>query len=284
MSDAVEAIKEEPETAPSELLADSPSVPIGAAPASDSWEEVQALLDDFDQRTAPENNATEQGAGENGTVSNEELDKFIADLSGPTAEQKRIGELEGEIGSLRNAELERQSRADFEGFARKLQAECGNNVDDQFARTALLSAAMERPELQIAWQHRHITDEQLRAADQEFRQLESLYQRVVQAPPDPRKQQAVAMLEQRGYQLGLLMNSRKILNDVWRDVVKRAKKAPPEIDIEATLDRDMIAQSIRDGQGPAVIPQAPVRWGSLSAKEGREKVLRDFGFDPGWGH
>ena len=43
----------------------------------------------------------------------------------------------------------------------------------------------------------------------------------------------------------------------------------------------MIAQSIRDGQGPAVIPEPPVNWGRLSGKEFREKVLRDHGFDPG---
>jgi hypothetical protein len=274
--------EEKPETVPAQLPeTDISAQPIGTAPASD---DLDSLLAEFDAVTSKPTESESSPDNTGQAVSNDELDKFIAELGGPTADQKRIGELEGEIGSLRAAELDRQARADFEGFSKKLQAELGPNVDDQFARTNLLAALAERPELAVVWQHRHISDEQLRAADQEFRQLEALYQRVVQAPPDPRKQQAIAMLEQRGQQLGLLMNSRKILNDVWRDVVKRAKKAPPEIDIEATLDRDMIAQSIRDGQGPAVIPEAPVRWGSLSAKEGREKVLRDYGFDPGWSH
>jgi hypothetical protein len=67
-------------------------------------------------------------------------------------------------------------------------------------------------------------------------------------------------------------------------ILSDARKMAPPIDVEATPDRDAVVQAIREGQGPAVIPEAPVRWGSLSAKEGREKVLKQFGFDPGWSH
>jgi len=47
---------------------------------SDMWSETDALISEFDQKTAtPEpDNATEQGVGENGAVSNDELDNFIA--------------------------------------------------------------------------------------------------------------------------------------------------------------------------------------------------------------
>jgi hypothetical protein len=202
-------------------------------------------------------------------------------LNGPTADQQRITSLEGELNSVRAAELDRQSRQDFEGFSKKLQAECGVNVPDDFARTALLAAAMERPELQIAWQHRHITDEQLRAADAEFRQLESLYNRVLAAPDDPRKQQALAQMYQRGQELGLMMNSRKILNNVWRDVQKRASKVAPPIDELATADRDAVAFAVREAHS-GDIPEPPVQWGNLSAAEGRKKSRELFGFDVGW--
>src|SRR5262249_33072536 len=111
---------------------------------------------------------------------------------------KRIGELEGQIGSLQQAELERQSRSDFEGFSKKLQAELGPNVDDQFARTNLLASLAERPELAAVWQNRHATDKQLAAAEQEFQELEALHYRVTHSPDAPRKAQAIAALEQRG--------------------------------------------------------------------------------------
>jgi hypothetical protein len=173
------------------------------------------------------------------------------------------------------------SRADFESFATKLQKSLGPNVDDQLARTNLLAALAERPELATVWQHRHVTDADLRAAEQEFRQLESLWQRAQAAPDDPRKQQAIAALEQRGYQLGLMLNSRKILNDVWRSVEKRAKSVTTPIDEIATADRDAVAFAVREAHS-GDIPEPPVKWENLSAAEGRKKSKELFGFDVGW--
>jgi hypothetical protein len=43
-----------------------------------------------------------------------------------------------------------------------------------------------------------------------------------------------------------MLNSRKILNDVWRDVVKRAKEVAPLIDELATADRDAVAFAVRE--------------------------------------
>jgi hypothetical protein len=85
--------------------------------------------------------------------------------------------------------------------------------------------AAERPELQIAWQHRHITNEQIAAADREFRQLEILYQQSQAAPNEPRKLAASRQLEQRGQQLGYMLNARTMLDRAWKDVVK-----PPHLD------------------------------------------------------
>jgi hypothetical protein len=143
--------------------------------------------------------------------------------------------------------------------------------------------AVENPALEHAWRFRHLTDQERRTADAEFRQLEALYNRVQQAPYDPRKAQAMAQMERRGQELGLMMNAHKILNNVWRDVVKRARAVAPPIDPEATQTHDDVAWAVKQASS-GDIPEPPVRWGSLSAKEGREKVMKEYGFDPGWSH
>jgi hypothetical protein len=269
MTDTIEQQREE--TVPAELPADT------AAPApADSWDEVQSLLDDFDRQTAtPEpDNATEQGAGENGAaVSDNELDKLLADLSAPSADRQRITDLEGELSSVRAAELDRQSRADFEGFSKKLQATLGPNVDEQFSRTNLLAMAAENPALEAAWRYRNLTDAERRAAGLEFQQLEVLYHRAQQAPDDPRKAQALAALEQRGQQLGLMMNAHKILNNTWREVQKRASKVAPAIDEQATADHAAVAFAVREASS-GDLPEPQVDLGKLSDVEFR-KHLRD---------
>src|SRR5262249_16618952 len=127
-------------------------------------------------------------------------------------DQKRIGELEGQVGSLQQAELERQSVRDFQGFSQKLQEQLGPNLPDDYARTSLLAISAENPDLQAAWKYRSLTPEQVAAADREFRELEALHFRAMNSPDgDPRKPQAIAMLEQRGRELGLAMNARTII-------------------------------------------------------------------------
>ena len=226
--DTVEVIREEPEAAVETPVTGLPEYPIAEQASEDR--SIDDLLAEYDAKTRqaePADNADADGNIPNGTNQDAsgELDELLAQLSGPSPDQQRIEQLTGEIGSLRAAELERQSRADFDGFSKKLQAELGPNVDQDFARTYLLAAYADRPELAIVWANRHVTDEQLRAADREFQHLEVLYHQAQRAPDDPRKQQALAAMEQRGYQLGLLMNSRKILNDLWRDVQKRAAQS-----------------------------------------------------------
>src|SRR5262249_17728831 len=105
MSD-VTVIDKEPETTPAELPATA-----DAQPQSDSWDDVQALLDDFEQKTAsPEPEAT---ASPDAPVQDSGLDDLLREL-GSSADQQKITDLEGQINSLHEAELQRQSRADFE--------------------------------------------------------------------------------------------------------------------------------------------------------------------------
>jgi hypothetical protein len=57
---------------------------------------------------------------------------------------------------------------------------------------------------------------------------------------DPRKRAAIAAIEQRGRQLGLIMNSPEILRQASCEVINRAKAFKP-IDEEVTLDRMAVA-------------------------------------------
>jgi hypothetical protein len=161
-----------------------------------------------------------------------------------------------------------------------LQGQLGPHVPDDFAKTQLLAMSVGRPELELAWRYRNLSDDDRRAADLEFRQLEALYYRTRQAPDDPRKAQALAAMERRGQELGLAMNARTIIANARRDVLRAASRARPPIDEEATAMRDEVIAAVRGASTP-VIPEAPVKWGSLTGKEFREKVLRDHGFDPG---
>jgi hypothetical protein len=146
--DTVEVIREEPEAAVETPVTGLPEYPIAEQASEDR--SIDDLLAEYDAKTRqaePADNADADGNIPNGTNQDAsgELDELLAQLSGPSPDQQRIEQLTGEIGSLRAAELERQSRADFDGFSKKLQAELGPNVDQDFARTNLLAAYADRP-------------------------------------------------------------------------------------------------------------------------------------------
>jgi hypothetical protein len=274
MMDTVEVITVEPETAPVAEAVEAPvtGLPHGSSSVDDR--SLDDLLADYDAAVNKQSQSEEIAPQETS-----DFDKQINELLGyDPADRQRIEQLTGEIGSLRAAELERQSRADFDGFSKKLQAELGPNVDENFARTNLLAAYADRPELAIVWANRHVTDEQLRAADREFRELEALYHQAQRVSnDDPRKAQAISWLERRGYQLGLLMNSRKILNDLWRDVQKRAAKVAPPIDELATTDRDAVVFAVREASS-GDLPAPLVNFATMSDREFAEYTRKHYGF------
>src|SRR6516165_3354057 len=121
------AIEEQPHdvTAPVE---DIPSTGV-SAPADD----LDTLLPEYDAKTAPAESESETST-DGGEPQNEPFDRqALEDLFGPSP---RVAELEGELTSVRQQELDRQSRSDFEGFAKKLQADLDNpNIPEDFART-----------------------------------------------------------------------------------------------------------------------------------------------------
>ena len=124
-----------------------------------------------------------------------------------------------------------------------------------------------------------MTNDQLRAADRELREVEALYISAQQAPDgDPRKQQAIAMLEQRGLQLGYMLNARTMLNNARRAVIAKARKAPPEIDWAVSADRDLIVQSLKGASAPHDFKQPPPPFGRMSDAEFRNYTKDNYGF------
>jgi hypothetical protein len=105
----------------------------------------------------------------------------------------------------------------------------------------------------------------------------------LQATPNADPKQ-VQELNKLAYQLNVAAHSPSILRRLKNTILTEAKNLKPPIDQDATDLRAEIAFQMKHGQGPVDIPSPPVKWGSLSAKEGRERVLREFGFDPGWSH
>jgi hypothetical protein len=260
-------IEREPESAPSELpaSADAP------APADD----LDSLLQEYENATGQaEPTASDSPVQEDAPAQDESVDSFLDSLN---KDARRVTELEGEIGSLRAAELDRQSRADFEGFSKKLQAALGPNVDENFARTNLLALAAENPALEAAWRYRNLSDADRRSADLEFQRLELLYHQMQQAPDDPRKAAAMAQMERRGQELGLMMNAHKILNNTWREVQKRAAKVLPPIDELVSADHAAVAFAVREASS-GDIPEPKPNFGIMSDREFRDYTRKHFGF------
>jgi hypothetical protein len=239
-----------------------------------SADDLDSLLAEYDAKTAPQPEPELSPGGEN--PQNDALDQQTwEDLLGPNP---RIAKLEGELNSARQQELDRQSRSDFEGFSQKLQAELGVNVPSDFARTTLLAMSVERPELQVAWNYRHLTNEQRRAADLEFKQLEALYFKAQQAPDDPRKAEALAQMERRGQELGLMMNAGKILDRAWRDVQKRAEKVLPPVDLEQSQIHADVAFAMKGASAP-ITPEPPPDLGRMDDQTFRKWKLENLGWE-----
>jgi hypothetical protein len=270
----VTVIEEAPEAVTAELPADTPAPAVGTAEAEDR--SLDALLAEFDSVTAK---PTEQPpAAENGAVSDNEVEKFLADLDTGAKDRQRITDLEGELNSVRAAEYQRQELAALDKFCGELQSQLGPNIPDDYAKASLLAMAAQDPNLEVAWKYRGLTNEQLANADKEFRELEALYGKLTHSQDnDPRKQQAIAVLESRGRELGLMMNARAVIANAKRSVIKRAE-AHKVYDEDATLDRAAISQAIRDGQGPINIPERPPNFGTMTDAEFKNFTRKHYGF------
>jgi hypothetical protein len=267
-----------PDDAPADVVSNGPNDlnETPAEPPSDPISDLDRVLAEYDQGTVqPTPDPTQPS----------EIDQILAAYGDDTAIKQQndaVAALQNEVSSLRAQEQARIDQADFERACTDLQRQCGPHVDDHYAERELKSALVDRPELLQVWRNRNVTPDKIQAADREFRQLEAQYNRVQLAPDSPQKQQALAEMQQRGYALGLLMNTPKIISQLRRQVIDRAAKAPLPVDPDATLDRALIVQAIKEGgSGRAAPPQPQVNLGRLTAQEYRNYVRENFGFDSG---
>jgi DNA-directed RNA polymerase len=91
-----------------------------------------------------------------------------------------------------------------------------------------------------------------------------------QLPPLPE----IGTLDPEGI---LAVNSPSILRRLKNTILTEAKNSKPPIDIEATADRDAVAQAVREANH-GDIPDPPIKLGQLSDAEFREYTRKNFGF------
>jgi hypothetical protein len=99
----------------------------------------------------------------------------------------------------------------------------------------------------------------------------------LQADPNADRGQ-IQQLQTLSYQLSIAAQSHSILRRLNNSILRQARSLKPPIDAEATADRDASVQAIRDGQGPAHIPDPPVNFGRMTDKEFKEYTRIHYGF------
>jgi hypothetical protein len=276
-----EIITSEPESNSGTEAVETPVTGLPQGSSSVDDRSLDDLLAEYDAKTRQ---AESEPGGEklDGNPPNQdasgELDELLAQLSGPSPDQQRIGELEGELNAVRAAEFQRQELAAAEKFFGEVQSLCPPTVPDDYARNALLSIAAQDANLAASWQYRGLTNEQLAQADRAFRELEVLYHRTVNTPDngDPRRQQAIAWMEQRGAQLNTMLSARATIWNAKRSVVKRAESFKP-IDEDQTQVHMEVAAAIRGASTP-IIPERPPNFGTMTDAEFRDYTKKNFGF------
>jgi hypothetical protein len=276
MADIME--QQKPDDVPADTSGNvSPGNVSSDAPASPPGEQtLDDILSEFDAgtQTPPPDPAHNDAA----------LDEILASFGDTQKQadvyaqhQEVVNSLRGEVAALREAEFQKAEMAAFDKFTSDLQTRCGQNVPEDFARTQLLAAMVERPQLRAVWSYRSLTNEQLQQADREFRSLERQYNETLREPDSPQKQQLLGQIYRRGERLGLMMNAKTIANQVIRDVIERSNKVQGPIDAEATQSRMEVAAAVR-GASSKVPAELPPNFGTMTDNELRNYTKINYGF------
>jgi hypothetical protein len=255
-------------------------VPVQSQDVAAPSEDWQSVLKDFDQQTAPPPEAAPDNTVQNGQAQGDQIDQLLAELSGPTPEQQKIGELEGQLNSLQQQAFQKAELAAFDDACSKLQHELvdlGLNIDERFVKTNLQAMSVENPALEPAFRYRNLTPDQLRAADLEFKQRERQYNQWALAPDSPQKQQTMTALYRRGEELGLMLNSKSILQNARKQVVDRARSIPPALDYDAMETRADIAQAMRGASRPVNFKEPAPDFNGMSDNEYRNFIRKEYG-------
>jgi hypothetical protein len=140
-----------------------------------------------------------------------------------------------------------------------------------FAEDSLLAAATRDPSLIAAWDTRNVPAAERAAAPGQLQQLMQLYQRLQRSPDgDPRKQQALNFIVQRGRYLEAVVYGPAVLRKAVREIEDRAHKHQP-IDSEATQIRNDVAWAVKSASAKR-IPEGEPNWGRMDSNEYRRTV------------
>jgi hypothetical protein len=190
--------------------------------------------------------------------------------------------LQGQIDAFKASEFQAQERQAALKWTAELQAVVSSsnpNVADDFVVRELKVLSADNPGvLEAAWQFRGLTDGQLAIARNDLAAAEKLYRRLLAEPDSEQKQNAIRYLQQQGAQLQAMLGARQVIRSAQNAIRKRAEKLKPPIDEQATVDRNLVYTSIRDGganrQAP---PEPPPQLGKLSDSEYRRHLLETYG-------
>jgi predicted nucleic acid-binding Zn-ribbon protein len=261
------------DAAPIETAALPTDQAIGFAPASADTE-LDQLLADFDNATSkPESDPAnlEQIRSAPDASQDDALNQQIADLLGP---DPKVAELQGQLNDLGSQMRAAEELKAFGEFADGIQKQLPDWLPPDWARTKLESMAHD-PVARLAWDTRHIPPAD--AARDLAHVQHTLAQLQVNSNADPAK---VRELNTLAYQLNIAANSPAILRRARNQIVKEANGLKPPYDPDATALYDEITAWMHGASTP-VVPEKPVQWGRLSGRDFRERVLKEFGYDPG---
>jgi hypothetical protein len=137
--------------------------------------------------------------------------------------------------------------------------------------------SVERPELQIAFKYRGLTNDQRQAIEREYKQLESKYRYTQATPVTPERQQALAQMERRAQELSLMWGAQKTLRDACNEVRTRAGKIQPAVDPEISELRADIAQAMRGASRPVDFKEPAPDFSKMDNNEYRNFIRKEYG-------
>jgi hypothetical protein len=262
--------------------APAPAAP-GAQPGGDAFDRDIA---EFDRATASPQPDSSPAAGAAPQANYDEIDRLLDELSKPgpldggplfgpqqggdpqrqQRELEQLSALQSENAQLRSRIQSEIDRQDFSKFADGVQQKLPPSLPGDYAAVQLKSMAMDRPELVLAFDGRHLDR---RAVDAELRQVEA-------ALSQTRDPQMVQHLNQMGYRLGAMLNSKEILRRATHEIIKRGREHAP-IDETATADHDAVVFHMRGASGKGQ-PEPPPNFGNMSDKELSRYTKEHFGF------
>jgi hypothetical protein len=252
-------------------------------PASPPADDLDSLLAEYDAKTAPQLEPDRNVRDEQTGQAADELDRLLAEINGPSEDQKRITELTERNTAYEQERAFNQLRESVIKFADELQETCPNiNVRE---RLELMEGRDQN--LRLAFQYSGLSDSDRGLLMAHYQALERQYWKMFAEPDtNPNKQSELRRLDQEGKQLRLMIDGKQIMRDVVRAIRKENADKVPDFTVEdwmATADRELVAQSVRDGHGELNAAEPEPEYGKLSAAEGRRLVKDKYGFDPGWG-